>query len=183
MTTSPRKRRRAGCWGLAASYPSAAGKLRTSVALSWRRDVRLRRRRWRSLTSAMLTVPRARDGAARRSHRARPDAGSGRPRASPTTTRKRPRASSGMRTWSGRLAPIGGGAAIARRPRRLASVPGAAGRRGGRLVRLHDLPHQLVPHDVAIVEVDERDALDRVDDLNRLDEPGGLAARQIDLRH
>src|ERR1051325_2233736 len=35
------------------------------------------------------------------------------------------------------------------------------------LVRLDDLLHELVAHDVALVEVDEGDAVDGVDDLHR----------------
>ena len=43
---------------------------------------------------------------------------------------------------------------------------------GKRLVGLDDLLNQLVADDVAIVEVDERDALDRADHLHRLDQAG-----------
>src|SRR6478672_723620 len=52
-----------------------------------------------------------------------------------------------------------------------------------RFVRLDDLLHQRVPHDVLVVEVDERDAVDLADHFHRLDQPGGAAGRQVDLRH
>jgi hypothetical protein len=38
-----------------------------------------------------------------------------------------------------------------------------------RLVSLDDLLHELMPDDVAIVEVDEGDTLDAADHLHRLD--------------
>jgi hypothetical protein len=41
---------------------------------------------------------------------------------------------------------------------------------GVRLVSLHDLLHETMAHDVAVVEIDERDPLDIVDDLHRLDQ-------------
>src|SRR5512134_3709182 len=50
-------------------------------------------------------------------------------------------------------------------------------------VRLHDLLHERVPHDVLLVEVDERDALDVADDLHRFDQAGRASRGQIDLRH
>src|SRR3954447_6571825 len=106
-----------------------------------------------SLTSAIPTVPRARRGATRRSQAASPGALAGRPDASDTTTRSRVSGS---------------------------GIP--AGEVRVRLVRLDDLLHQLVADDVAIIEVDERDAVDRADDFHRLDEPAGAAGWQIDLR-
>src|SRR5262245_35861722 len=48
------------------------------------------------------------------------------------------------------------------------AILAAAG--GVRVVRLYDLLHELVPYHVAIVEVDEPDAVDVPDDLQRLDE-------------
>src|SRR5258708_35711993 len=106
-----------------------------------------------SLTSATLTMPFARAGATRRSHAARPGTARRRPRSSAMPTR-RPGSPSGMLDVAARE----------------------------RLVGLHDLLHELVPHDVAIVEVDERDSVDGADDLHRLDEPGGAPMRQVDLR-
>src|SRR5215218_2631572 len=51
-----------------------------------------------------------------------------------------------------------------------------------RFVRLDDLLHQLVPHDVLVVEPDECDALDVADDLHRFDQARGTPGREIDLR-
>src|SRR5262245_58827322 len=51
-----------------------------------------------------------------------------------------------------------------------------------RFVGLHDLLHELMAHDVALVEVDERDALHLADHLHRLDEARRAPGRQIDLR-
>src|SRR5436190_6431790 len=93
----------------------------------------------------MLTVPRARAGATRRSQAASPWAGTRRPRASLTRTRS---------------------AVTARE----------------RFVRFDNLLDELVPHDVAVVEVHERDAFDVADDLHRFHEPRRAALRQIDLR-
>src|SRR4029079_16792627 len=106
-----------------------------------------------SLTSAIVTRPRAARRAARRSQAASPGALAGRPDASDTTIRSR-------------CSPSG--------------IPGVAVR--VRLVGLDDQLHQLVADDVAVVEVDERDALDRADDFHRLDQAGSAAGRQIDLR-
>src|SRR5262245_10487423 len=50
------------------------------------------------------------------------------------------------------------------------------------LVRLDDLLHERVPDDVALVEVDRPDALHVCHDLERLDEAGHPARRQVDLR-
>src|SRR5918995_1944056 len=52
-----------------------------------------------------------------------------------------------------------------------------------RLVGLDDLLHQAMAHDIFVVEMDERDALDLGDDLERLDQAGRPRVRQIDLRH
>src|SRR5262249_54187350 len=123
----------------------------TSVAASFRRYRRFNTRLRASPTTATWTTPRARGGAARSSHAARPGAAPARPRSSATSTRSRGEPS-GMR------------AAVAVRER---------------LVRLHDLLHQLVADDVAVVEVDERDAVDRADDLHRLDEARHASGRQI----
>ena len=51
------------------------------------------------------------------------------------------------------------------------------------VVRLHDRLHELVTDDVALIEVDERDAVDFADHLHRLHQPRGAAKREIDLRH
>ena len=58
-----------------------------------------------------------------------------------------------------------------------------AARRCIRLVRLHDLLHELVTDDVAVVEVHKRNAFDVVHDVHRLDQARRLADREIDLRH
>src|SRR2546425_161625 len=63
------------------------GKLSTSVGPSSPRYLRFSARMRSSLTSAMLTVPRAFAGATRRSHDASPCAGTLRPRSSATSTR------------------------------------------------------------------------------------------------
>src|SRR5580765_3536954 len=115
-----------------------------------------------SLTSTMVRAPHARGGAMRRSHAARP-----------RTCWRRPRAST-RSTWSA-PAPV-----PPKRPRREGGLRAAAAIRE-LLVRLDDLLDELVAHDVAIVEVDERDPLDRPDDLHRLDQAGGAARGQIDL--
>src|SRR5262245_23996820 len=106
-----------------------------------------------SLTSTMVKAPRARGGATRRSHAARPRTCSRRPRSSTRST------------WSAGV-PI-----PPKRPRREdGPVPPKQPREGGLrtaaairelLVGLDNLLDELVAHDVAIVEVDERDPLDR----------------------
>src|SRR3712207_6162124 len=50
------------------------------------------------------------------------------------------------------------------------------------VVGLHDLLHELVPHDVLFIEPNERNPLDVADHLHRLDEAGRAAGRKIDLR-
>src|SRR5437867_1242349 len=119
-----------------------------------------------SLTRAMVTSPRARAGATRRSHSASPRMRSGRPRSSTTTTRKE-KADLPRRSAPCVLAREGGsGAAVSIREL---------------LVGLDDLLHELVAHNIPIVEVNERDALDVADDLHRLDQAGGATDRQVDL--
>ena len=49
------------------------------------------------------------------------------------------------------------------------------------LVRLDDALHELVPHDVLVPEADERDAVDRPEDVLHLDQPRCLLARKVDL--
>src|SRR5215510_5476571 len=115
-----------------------------------------------SLTSTMVTPPRARGGATRRSHAARP-----------RTCIRRPRSST-RSTWSA-------GVPLLPKPPRCEGVLRTAAAIRELLVRLDDLLDELVAHDVAIVEVDERDPLDRPDDLHRLDQPGRPARGQIDL--
>src|SRR6266545_2278070 len=53
---------------------------------------------------------------------------------------------------------------------------------GELLVRLHDLLHELVTHDVAVVEVNERNSFDRADDLHGFDQARRASGGQIDLR-
>src|SRR5205814_3821786 len=50
------------------------------------------------------------------------------------------------------------------------------------LVRLDDPLNELVAHDVLVAETDERDAVDRTEDVLHLDETGRLFSRQVDLR-
>src|ERR1700704_2961259 len=107
-----------------------------------------------SPTSATLTTPLARAGATRRSQAARPAAASGRPCSSVTDTVNSLPADARAIF---RRAKAGSGSGI----------PRAAGVRE-LFVGLDDLLHELVAHDVAIVEVDERDALDGADDFHRL---------------
>src|SRR5581483_6781807 len=97
-----------------------------------------------SVTSAPVTEPCAAEGATRVSHAARPRTGARRPRSSVTSTRT-------LR----RLTPSGIPVA----------VPGRE-----RFVCFHDLLHQLVANDVALVEVRERNPVDRADHFHRLDE-------------
>src|SRR5688572_10638821 len=47
----------------------------------------------------------------------------------------------------------------------------------------HDGLHELVTHDVALIEVGERDAVDLADDFHRLHQPRRAAQRQVDLGH
>src|SRR5262245_61158575 len=53
---------------------------------------------------------------------------------------------------------------------------------GERLVGFDDLLHELVPDDVALVEIYEGDSLDIVHDLHRLNESGDSPRWKIDLR-
>src|SRR5712671_1327239 len=119
-----------------------------------------------SLTTATFTVPLARAGATRRSQAASPGGRSSLPRSSVTDTVKGLPAKARAAFWRAKAGPSGMLDVAARE----------------RLVRLDDLLHQLVAHDVAIVEMDERDAVDRADDLHRLDEPRGAPLGQVDLR-
>src|SRR4029453_19199062 len=119
----------------------------TSVALSLRRNRRLRARTRASGARAMATSPRRRAGATAATHRARPSSRTGRPRPSVTVTRKRLLSGSTVR-----------------------------------FVRLDNLLHQLMPHDVFFVEVNKGDALNPADNLHRFDQSGRAAGRQVDLR-
>ena len=133
------------------------GKARTSVAMSNPRNSRLSVWMSRSLTSAMLTrAARARAGA---------DAPQPRREAWRARTLRRPR-----RVDSARRVAAASRHGIARSPAREG------------FVRFDDLLHELVAHDVALVEMHERDALDVADDPHRLDQAGRAAGRQIDLR-
>src|SRR5262249_19072812 len=51
-----------------------------------------------------------------------------------------------------------------------------------RFVRLDDLLDELMTDDVPLVEMHERDAVDVADDLDRLDEAGRAADREVNLR-
>src|SRR6266542_2233325 len=65
-----------------------------------------------------------------------------------------------------------------------AGYPRAIGRRGAVLVPVvgaDDARDELMPHDVTLVEVDERDALDVAEDLARHHEPGSRVG-EVDLR-
>src|SRR5918994_3553449 len=145
--------------------PSRAGNERTSVTRSMPRYWRFRVRTRRSLTSAMVTAPRARAGETRASQAASAGARTGRPSSSTTLTRRRGR---GSEPSDGMVAsgPARADAALTER-----------------LVGLDDLLHQAMAHDIFVVEMDERDALDLGDDLERLDQAGRPRVRQIDLRH
>src|SRR6185436_17178860 len=50
-----------------------------------------------------------------------------------------------------------------------------------RFVRLHDLLHERMAHDILVVEVHERDALDLADDLHGLDQARRARRGQVDL--
>src|SRR5436305_7397753 len=54
---------------------------------------------------------------------------------------------------------------------------------GVQLVRLDDPLDELVPHDVLVAEADERDPVDRGEDVLHLDQARGLLAREVDLGH
>src|SRR5262245_61734029 len=135
---------------------------------------------------ARLMTPRVRLGATRASHRERPGATAARPRSLPTTTESfetnPPRWSSGL-MWIadnrlGLSARVGSGERRRRRQLRRVAAQGSAGKR---VVRLHDLLHELVSDDVSLVEPDEGNPLDPSDDLDRFHQPGRPARRQIDL--
>src|SRR6185295_13418492 len=51
------------------------------------------------------------------------------------------------------------------------------------LERTDDLPHQVVAHDVALVQIDEREILHALQDRLNLDEPGGMLGAEVDLGH
>src|SRR4029078_12837332 len=98
---------------------------------------------------AIVTSPPTRAGATRFSQAARPGARRARPRAATTLTCKADR----FRPPDDMAAPG---------PRAVAGLEG--------FVRLDDVLHQLVAHDVTVVEVHEGDALDLREILQRLDE-------------
>src|SRR5579864_5936746 len=104
-------------------------------------------------TRTIESRPRARDGATRVSQRARPRTGTRRPRPSVMLMRNS------------------------------AMGPNGPGSIRKFFVRLHDLLDQLVPHDVALVEVNERYPVDGVDHFHRFDQAGYAGGRQIDLCH
>src|SRR5687768_12953585 len=113
----------------------------------------------------MVTPPRARAGATAWSHAARPGART--PAGSTMSTSRAGRA---------RVAPVDGRSGRPERRRtpepRLLSPSAIALTRSTaeRVVSLHNRLHQLVTHDVAIIEVDEPDAVDVLDDPERLDQ-------------
>src|SRR5688500_16518231 len=108
-------------------------------------------------------------------------------RSGTTATETTPRARAGAIRWSQRPSPgarTAGGSTrstISRRRNLRRLIFGGARRRVG-VIGLDDLLHQLVPDDVLVVEVDDADAVDFADDLERLDQPRQLRVRQIDLR-
>src|SRR5436190_3654990 len=134
---------------------------------------------------ARLTVPCARRGATRASQRARPGAATGRPRSLPTSTRS---ADGARRDWGARRlesrrrdGPSGAMSVAIRRPDHVLNLSASAA--GGiRVISHHDLPYQLVAHDIPLVEADERDPLDSTYHADRLHQTGCSADRQVDLR-
>src|ERR1700730_925350 len=66
-----------------------------------------------------------------------------------------------------------------------ASGPAGTARLGSAIfvVSLDDALHQAVADDVALIEIDERDAFDLSDHIDRLDEAGAPVVRKVDLRH
>src|SRR5687767_1295644 len=131
-----------------------AGKDRTSVTLSLPRNWRLSARMRKSETSATQTSPLADAGAIFESQGPSPRVAAH----FPTVAACRE-----------------GGSGHATLTRRRAAAIGVVG--------LHDRLHELVTDDVALVEVDERDAVDLADHFHRLHQPRGAAEREIDLRH
>src|SRR5262245_12450863 len=104
--------------------------------------------------TATLTLPRAAAGATDVSHRASPGA----------------RAPAGTITSTLKL-----------RWNFLRGLIFRARRRIG-VIGFDDLLHQLVPDDILVVEVDDADAVNLLDYLERLNETGEFRIRQIDLR-
>src|SRR5688500_15716828 len=112
-----------------------------------------------SETIAIATSPRALAGATRVSQRASPPSLTGRPRLSVTETRR---------------------VAAPWRLRR----DGAdllSGSTGIGVVRLYDLLHQRVAHDVLLVETDEIDTIDVADHFHGFNQPGCASGGQVDL--
>src|SRR5579859_996739 len=158
--------------------PSPAGRAPRHRAAGGRRPGAGRARR--SGTRARRSPRRSRDAGASargsppegrtrcRAPRSRPP----RPRApaapAPRPPARRPRCRFGSRPRS-----------RPRSPRRTV----AARRLGMAPVRLDDPLDELVADDVLVPEADERDPLDRPEDVLHGDEPRGLVARKVDLRH
>src|SRR4029077_11752790 len=74
--------------------------------------------------------------------------------------------------------------------RRAGVIPGFVGHRHGTgrrsaelVISLYDLLHQVMAHYVALVEVNEGDAFDLPDHINRFDEARTAARGQVDLRN
>src|SRR4051812_16502045 len=121
----------------------------------------------------------------------------------PRCSRLRSRISSGLTNWTPTSPPVPPPAASAPRTPSPASSAGTSppllfststattglpAPPGPGLLRvlfvgLHDALHQLVPDHILVVEADEGDAVDVAEDVLHLDQPGGLLARQVDLRH
>src|SRR5215212_545704 len=118
----------------------------------------------RSLTIASVTAPRARAGATPASQAASDGTRTGRPLSSTTLTRRRGPG------WEPAADMVPSGSA------------GGDAALTERLVRFDDLLDEAMAHHVLVVEVNERDALDLRDNLERLDEPRRARARQVDLR-
>src|SRR5262245_29955973 len=97
-----------------------------------------------------------------------------------STTVTTPRARAGATRRSHAASP---GARTAR-PRSSDTVTANLGSLGAvavrkRFVRFDNLLDELVAHDVALVEVRERDSVDGADDLHRFDQAGHLPRRQV----
>src|SRR5262245_9695749 len=107
---------------------------------------------------ATVTLPRARTGAMRASQAPRPGART--PRETTVSMRSLDPGS--------RIQDPGFGFSLGLRLLSLSAI-----RSGVRMavVGLHDLLHQLVPHDILVVEIDEADSLDVPHDAKRVHQP------------
>src|SRR5262245_62318707 len=135
----------------------------------------------RSLTSATLTVPVARAGAIRASHLLSAGSTIRRPSSPATSTRSRRLTARDERASPGdffarAITSAARFRSVATSARRRAAAPVAERKY---LVGFHDLLDEPVPHDVALVEIDERDAVDAADHLHRLNQARRPSGRQI----